>query len=83
MFDFLYHQILVMANKKNSPKLLLWQEVDLASGSLKQYKSAIIITHTAHVHSLSEWVHLMINDAPCWKSVYEPTKLELNRNLGK
>ncbi len=30
-----------------------------------------------------EWVHLMSNDVPCWKSVYEPNKLELNNNLCK
>ena len=30
-----------------------------------------------------EWVHLMSNDAPCWKSVYEPNKLELNKNVWK
>ena len=30
-----------------------------------------------------QWVHIMTNDAPCWKSVYEPKKLELNSHLGK
>ena len=30
-----------------------------------------------------EWVHLMSNDAPCWKSVYETNQLELNNNLCK
>ena len=29
-------------------------------------------------YELCEWVHLMSNDAPCWKSVYEPNKLELH-----
>ena len=30
-----------------------------------------------------EWVHLMNNDASCWKSVYETKQFELNSNLGK
>ena len=31
-----------------------------------------------------EWVHLvMSNDAPCWKSVNEPNKFDLNNNLCK
>ena len=31
----------------------------------------------------TEWVHLMINDAPWWKSVYGPKKTDLNSDLGK